>query len=193
MLLLRLATLNEENARLRKSLVAQINKRAYFEDEYSKGQRRCAAMLKEQHELQMHKTASLQKIRDLTHLVEAHEHTNQSLQDQLAAAHADEPGDGAASSIQMHRMRETINQLGAQLEAEREARKGAEERLGRVEEEKCKIVETKEKQLQDLKNHLLESEDLWNDRTKVLREQLKLANSLKEEYKKRLKTSSPKK
>jgi hypothetical protein len=39
----------------------------------------------------------------------------------------------------------------------------------------------------NLKLRVTENEESWTDRLKVLTEQLKLANSLKEEYKKRLK------
>ena len=79
-----MARLKEDNQRLRRSLVTQINQRAYFEEEY----RRTAHKLRtaeerlEQAELRLREAARREQ--QLKQILEAHEATNQALQKQLS-------------------------------------------------------------------------------------------------------------
>lgn len=170
-------SLNEENTRLRKSLVTQINQRAYFQDEYSKSQRRCAQLLAEQYALKEEHSNLLTRCKELADLVEAHEQTNEALQRQLADAFTEEAVE------QCRRLREAVNKLGTDLETERDRTKGEEAKVVTL---RAQLIEM-EREMTNLKLRVTENEESWTDRLKVLTEQLKLANSLKEEYKKRLK------
>jgi flagellar hook-length control protein FliK len=179
----RLAALNDENARLRRSLVAQINQRAYFQEEYRRAQTRCAAALLESHTFHEDNTVLQRRAKELASLIEVHERTNEALQEQLADAYNDDTG----GKEQGRRMRDTINRLGAELETERMHHKALRSELDQRETSEATAIEQLKSQLAELR----ECETLWADRIKMLQEQLKLANSLKEEYKRRLKSSSP--
>lgn len=168
----------------------QINQRAYFHDEYSKSQARCAALLGEQHGLQEEVAQTQETIRQLRTLLETHETTNEALQRQLAAAYQDAElvrgnVDEQFSGI---RQRELVNLLRGELESERVAHVATKAALADVCEEKARHAEQFEARLAVLEERLVESEEMATDRIKVLSEQLKLANSLKEEYKKRLRS-----
>lgn len=183
--------LAEENARLQRSLMMQINQRAYFHDEYSKSQARCATLLREQHELQGELAQAQETIRQLRTLLETHEATNEALQRQLAAAYQDAEvarGDLDGQTLGS-RQRETVNLLRNELENERTAHAATKGALADICEEKARHAEQFEARMAALEERLAESEETAADRIKVLSEQLKLANSLKEEYKKRLKNN----
>jgi hypothetical protein len=169
MALQRLAALYEENTRLRRSLVAQINQRAYFQEEYRKAQSRCAIALQEQHTIQEDNSVLQKRVKELCSLIDVHERTNEALQRQLADAYTDDTGD----KEQCKRMRETINKLSDELEVERNNHKTVRLELERQELDRS------------------ESGELWADRVALLQEQLKLSNNLKEEYKRRLKSTTP--
>ncbi len=170
----------DENVRLRKALASQINQRAYFQGEYAKAQKHCAALFEEQHLLET-RIGSLQgALADKCRLIQVHEQTNQSLQDQLADAHHDNQH---GNPQQLHRLRQTINSLGVELEEQRSLYK-------RAVSERDHAVATSERQIQDLKVRIGEAEESWMDRVKILQEQLRLANNLKDEYKKRLKAQN---
>lgn len=185
------AMLADENARLRRSLMMQINQRAYFHDEYSKSQARCATLLSEQHELQGEIAQARETIRQLRTLLETHEATNEALQRQLATAYQDAEaarGDFGGQLLSS-RQRESVNLLRVELENERAAHTATKAALTDICEEKARHAEQLEAHISALEERLAESEETAVDRIKVLSEQLKLANSLKEEYKKRLRNN----
>lgn len=186
-LLHRLALLNDENSRLRRSLVAQINQRAYFQEEYSRSQKKCAAALHELHQMTEERNQFRGRAKELSSLVEAHEQSNVALQRQLADAYADDTNDRE----QGRRMRMTINKLSDELEQERALCKESHKELECQKEAMSKQVEQYQQTIAELQGRFAESEEAWLDRTKVLQEQLKVANGLKDEYKRRLKSASP--
>ena len=109
--------------------------------------------------------------------MDTHEQTNEALQRQLADAFTEGPVE------QCRRLREAVNRLSADLEAERNLAKDGEAKAAKL---RAQLIGM-ENEMINLKLHASENEESWMDRLNVLTEQLKLANSLKEEYKKRLK------
>lgn len=190
---------------MRKSLITQLNQRAYFHDEYNKSQRLLAAASNDLHNLQQELLALKKRNHQLAELVEAHEATNASLQLQLAAAHRGERGEveegGDVEKDDQHIRMESPNhkdknsssssfaalaKVSMQLQEERQAHRATKAALTDVCEEKALMTESYEDRLAKLEERLSEAEESAADRIKVLSEQLKLANCLKDEYKARL-------
>lgn len=180
----RMIAMQEDNLRLRKSLISQINQRAYFQEEYCRSQRRCAGALQEQHSLRDEIALLQKRIRELQSVVESHEHTNEALQRQLASAFAEQ--EASTDQDLVRRLRSTINDLSGQLEAARTSHRQEREEREQVELQLAHAKDRHERQLQDLQERLNSCELSWADRTRTLQDQLKIANCLKDEYKKRL-------
>ena len=188
-LLQRLHQLNEENTRLRKSLITQINQRAYFQHEYTKTQARCARMLEENYQLQDENTNLKGRLKKLSQLVDVHEQTNQSLQMQLSRAYEDQRS-AVSEKDQLDLLRQTIIKLEADLQQSRKTQKELMSKLEIALREKSLAESRANLQIDCTQSTIRNIEDSWADRVKVLQEQLKLANNLKEEYKRRLKDST---
>lgn len=180
----RMVAMQEDNLRLRKSLISQINQRAYFQEEYCRSQRRCAGALQEQHTLRDEIAVLQKRIRELQSVVESHEHTNEALQRQLASAFAEQ--EASTDQDLVRRLRSTINDLSSQLEAARALHRQEREEREQAELQLAHAKDRHERQLQDLQERLNSCELSWADRTRTLQDQLKIANCLKDEYKKRL-------
>lgn len=184
-LLKRLNHLNEENARLRKSLISQLNQRAYFQQEYTKAQSKCARMLEENYQLQDESSFLRGRVRQLEQLVEVHEQTNQSLQSQLSKSFEDQRAT-ISEKDQLDRLHTTVKRLEGELQHSRNIQKDLMGKLEVALREKSLAESRANLQIDMAQGNMKKIEASWADRVHVLQEQLKLANNLKEEYKKRL-------
>lgn len=175
-----LAVLADENARLRKSLVMQINQRAYFQNEYTKSQRKCAQLLEETFQAKEERTRLKKQVKELSFLVETHEETNQALQRQLSAAFE------ASEKEQLGQMNDSIVKLEEKLQQASIIQNTLEQQneVLRIEREQLESRSTM--QIKAMVTRMQEKEDSWMERVRVLQDQLQMANDLKEEYKKRL-------
>lgn len=185
MLVQQLVTVNQDNVRLRQALVSQINQRAYFQDEYTRAQKRCSDLLARELDLAEKLAVSQRRGRELEALVDTHEQTNVALQRQLADAYAVHEEGGTERDL-IRRLREAINRLGGELEEERLQHKDCQRRLEAGEEDQRNRLESMRLQIAALEAQLIQAGESWTNRLGVLQDQLKIANALKEEYKARL-------
>lgn len=79
-----MARLREDNRRLRRSLVTQINQRAYFEEEYRRTALKLRSCQEQLEKAELRLRDSAKREHQLKQTLEAHEATNQALQQQLS-------------------------------------------------------------------------------------------------------------
>lgn len=173
--------LEQENTRLKTSLLTQVGQRVYFQEEYNKSQVRCVALTEEKLSLKNELEKRIKEMKELESLIESHEATNEALQRQLSDAFAN-----TDDLDQVKKLRKNLSNIMEDLEIERANHRATKAALTDVCEEKARMAGQYETTVNDLQARLTELRDNMDDEVKLLRERLHIATQLKDQYKKAL-------